>query len=89
MYFATDLYKNRGDEAIFAVAKAAIKLPMFKGLSPRQINGKLDAMIRAGRQWADDDWRVQDIGKHNLALADQILSELDELAHQKREGVQC
>lgn len=94
-----DLYKNRGDETIFAVAKAAIKLPMFKGLSSHQVNGKLDSMIRAGgktragtaaaRQWADDDWRLQDIGKHNLDLADQILSELDELAHQKREGVQC
>lgn len=94
-----DLYKNRGDETIFAVAKAAIKLPMFKGLSSRQVNGKLDSMIRAGgktragtaaaRQWADDDWRVQDIGKHNLDLADQILSELDALAHQKREAVQC
>ncbi len=94
-----DLYKNRGDETIFAVAKAAIELPMFKGLSSHQVNGKLDSMIRAGgktragtaatRQWADDEWRVQDIGKHNLALADQILCEIDELAHRKREGVQC
>lgn len=94
-----DLYKNRGDETIFAVAKVAIKLPMFKGLSSHQVNGKLDSMIRAGgktragtaatRQWPDDDWRLQDIGKHNLDLADQILCELDELAHQKREGVQC
>ena len=94
-----DLYKNRGEETIFAIARAAIKFPMFKGLSSHQVNGKLDSMIRAGgktragtaaaRQWAGDDWRLQDIGKHNLELADQILCELDELAHQKREAVQC
>nr|WP_321503261.1 hypothetical protein [uncultured Dethiosulfovibrio sp.] len=76
---------SEGNSNLSEAARAFCK--KRPGRSEQAVYGKLYKLKT--RFVAIDDWRLQDIGKHNLDLADQILCELDELAHQKREAVQC
>lgn len=79
------LRMSKGNPVLTAVAKAYHEKHPER--SEQAAYGKLFKL--KSRPTVVDEWRLQDIGKHNLDLADQILCELDELAHQKREGVQC
>ncbi|SMG27846.1 hypothetical protein [Dethiosulfovibrio salsuginis] len=75
------LRMSEGNPVMWAVAREFSR--KYTGRSTQAVYGKLFKLKT--RPDTMQDWRIQDIGKHNLDLADQILSELDELARFKSE----